>query len=106
LQINGNATLNISAPTSGDYSGVVFYGDRTQLTAKNTINGNATSNVTGAIYFPSQEVDFLGNFSGNGGCTQVVADTIYYTGSATFSTNCTNKGIKTIPVPGSISLVE
>jgi len=106
LQINGNATLNLAAPTTGTYSGVLFYGDRTQLTAKNTINGNATSNLTGAIYFPSQEVDFLGNFSGSNGCTQVVADTIYYTGSATFSTNCTNKGIKTIPVPGSISLVE
>ena len=106
LQINGNAKLNITAPTSGNYSGVAFYGDRTQLTAKNTINGNAASNITGAIYFPSQEVDFLGNFSGAGGCTQVVADTIYYTGSATFSTNCANKGIKTIPVPGSVTLVE
>lgn len=106
LQINGNAKLNLTAPTSGDYSGVVFYGDRTQLTAKNTINGNASSNITGAIYFPSQEVDFLGNFSGAGGCTQVVADTIYYTGSASFSTNCTNKGIKTIPVPGAVTLVE
>ena len=106
VQINGNATINIAAPTTGTYSGVLFYGDRTQLTAKNTINGNATSNMTGAIYFPSQEVDFLGNFSGSGGCTQVVADTIYYTGSATFSTNCASKGIKTIPVPGSITLVE
>lgn len=106
LQINGNATLNLTAPTSGTYSGVLFFGDRTQLTAKNTINGNATSKITGAIYFPSQEVDFLGNFSGSGGCTQVVADTIYYTGSATFSTNCSSKGIKTIPVPGSVTLVE
>lgn len=106
VQINGNATLNIAAPTSGAYSGVAFYGDRTQLTAKNTINGNASSNITGAIYFPSQEVDFLGNFSGSGGCTQIVADTIYYTGSASFSTNCANKGIKTIPVPGSVTLVE
>ena len=85
---------------------MLFYGDRTQATAVNKINGDATSNMTGAIYFPSQEVDFQGNFSGNGGCTQVVADTIYYTGSATFSTNCAGKGIKTIPVPGSVALVE
>lgn len=106
LQFNGNATINLSAPTSGTYSGVLFYGDRAQPTATNTINGNATSNLTGAIYFPSQEVDFLGNFSGNGGCTQVVADTIYYTGSATFSTNCSGKGMKTIPIPGSVKLVE
>ncbi len=106
LQLNGNANLNLSAPTSGTYKGLVFYGDRTQATAKNTINGTATSLITGAIYFPSQEVDFLGNFSGAGGCTQVVADTIYYTGSSVFKTNCTGTGLAQIPVPGSVKLVE
>lgn len=106
VQINGNSQMDLKAPTSGAYSGLLFYGDRTQATAKNTINGNATSLLTGTIYFPSQEVDFLGNFSGSSGCMQVVADTIYYTGSATFSTNCSGKGMKTIPVPGSVTLVE
>jgi Flp pilus assembly protein TadG len=106
LSINGNAVMNLSAPTTGPYAGLLFYGDRTQATAKNTINGDATSLMTGTIYFPSQEVDFLGNFSGSSGCMQVVSDTIYYTGSATFSTNCTGKGLKTIPVPGSVTLVE
>jgi len=106
VQINGNSQMNLAAPTSGAYAGLLFYGDRTQATAKNTINGNATSLLTGTIYFPSQEVDFLGNFSGSSGCMQVVADTIYYTGSATFQTNCTGKGMKTIPVPGSVTLVE
>ena len=106
LDFNGNATINLTAPTSGTYSGMLFYGDRTQATAVNKLNGNASTNMTGAIYFPSQEVDFLGNFSGSNGCTQVVADTIYYTGSATFSTNCSSKGMKTIPIPGSVTLVE
>ena len=98
--------MNIAAPTSGAYAGLLFYGDRTQATAKNTINGDASSLLTGAIYFPSQEVDFLGNFSGSNGCVQVVADTIYYTGSATFKTNCTGSGMKTISVAGSVKLVE
>ena len=106
LDFNGNADINLTAPTSGPYSGILFFGDRTQATAINKINGDASSSMTGAFYFPSQEVDFLGNFSGNNGCTQVVADTIYYTGSATFSTNCTGKGMKSIPVPGSVTLVE
>lgn len=106
LQINGNAQMDLSAPTSGPYAGLLFYGDRTQASATNTINGNASSLMTGAIYFPSQQVSFLGNFSGSSGCMQVVADTIYYTGSATFSTNCNGKGMQTIPVPGSVTLVE
>ena len=106
LSFNGSATINLTAPSSGPYSGLVFYGDRAQPTAVNTVNGNASSSITGAFYFPSQEVDFLGNFSGANGCTQVVADSIYYTGSATFNTNCANSGMVTIPVPGNVALVE
>lgn len=106
LSFNGNATINLTAPTSGTYSGLVFYGDRSQPNAINTVNGNASSSITGAMYFASQELDFLGNFSGANGCTQVVADTIYYTGSATFNTNCANSGMKTISVPGNVSLAE
>jgi Flp pilus assembly protein TadG len=106
VQFNGSAQINLSAPTSGPYSGLVLYGDRTQPSASNTINGNASSSITGAIYFPSQEVDFLGNFSGSNGCTQVVADTIYYTGSATFNTDCTGSGMASINVPGNVTMVE
>jgi hypothetical protein len=62
--------------------------------------------MTGAIYFPSQEVDLLGNFSGAGGCMQIVADTIYYTGSSTFRDDCSATGMKTINVAGSVRLVE
>jgi hypothetical protein len=103
---NGNAQMNLTAPTSGPYSGLVLYGDRSQPSAINKINGNASSSITGAIYFPSQEVDFQGNFSGSNGCTQVVADKIYYTGSATFKTNCAGTGMASINVPGNVVLVE
>ncbi len=106
LSMNGNASVDLSAPTSGTYSGLLFYGDRNQPDATNTINGDASSLLTGTIYFPSQEVEFLGNFSGAGGCTQVVADTILYTGSSQFTTNCTGSGVPTIPVAGSVALVE
>lgn len=106
LSMNGSATVNLSAPTSGTYSGLLFFGDRSQPTAVNKINGDASSLLTGTIYFPSQEVEFLGNFSGAGGCTQVVADTILYTGSSQFTTNCTGSGVPSIPVAGSVALVE
>jgi len=106
LDMNGSAQVNLTAPTSGPYSGLVFYGDRTQPTAVNKINGNASSQITGAIYFPSQEVDFLGNFSGANGCTQVVADKIYYTGSSTFNTDCTGTGMAAINAPGKVVLAE
>jgi Flp pilus assembly protein TadG len=106
VQMNGGAQVTLSAPTTGSYKGLVFYGDRSQPSAVNKINGNSSSTITGAIYFPSQEVDFLGNFSGSNGCTQVVADKIYYTGSATFQTNCTGTGMASINVPGNVVLAE
>jgi Flp pilus assembly protein TadG len=106
VQMNGNAQVNLSAPTTGTYAGILFYGDRTQPYAIQKINGNASSMMTGAIYFPSQEVDFLGNFSGANGCLQVVADTISYSGNSHFSSNCSAYGMKNVSDPGAIAMVE
>lgn len=106
LSINGSAKINISAATTGIYAGILFFGDRSMPSAKQTINGDASSMMTGALYFPSQEVDLLGNFSGLNGCMQVVADTIYYTGSSTFTDDCSTTGMKTIQVAGNVTLVE
>ena len=106
VSINGNATVTLSAPTSGTYSGVLFYGDRNGTSAKSNFNGTATSSLTGAIYFPRQEVDYLGNFSGKNGCTQVVADTIQWSGSSTINQNCSSLGMKDIPAAQSVAVVE
>lgn len=106
LRINGGATMNLSAPTTGDWAGLLFFGNRTQASALNRVNGNSSTILQGAIYFPSQELDFQGNFSGDYACLQVIGDKITYTGSATFHNNCVGTGVKTISTPGSIALVE
>lgn len=106
VSMNGNASIKLSAPTSGTYSGVLLYGDRTNLGGQNTMNGTADSLLTGALYFPTQQVNYLGNFSGTGGCTQVVADTIQWSGSSTINQNCTGLGMKDIPATQSVRLVE
>ncbi|MFB9981280.1 pilus assembly protein TadG-related protein [Mesorhizobium kowhaii] len=106
VSMNGNASVKLSAPTSGTYSGVLFYGDRTGNSASSTFNGTADSLLTGAIYFPKQQVNYLGNFSGNSGCTQVVAKTIQWSGSTTINQDCTSLGIGDIPATQSVALVE
>ena len=98
--------MQISAPTTGTYHGIAFFGDRTQADEDNTFNGNASSFITGALYFPSQTVRFLGNYSGQNACMQVVASIIEYTGSAEFGTDCAGTGLYQIPTPGVISLAE
>jgi len=109
VQMNGNATVNISAPTSGTYSGMLMMGDRTCTTCSGlteTLNGTAASLMTGAIYFPKQGVNYLGNFAGVNGCTQVVADTIEWNGHTRLSINCSGAGLKNIVAYQAVRFVE
>ncbi|MBZ9681380.1 pilus assembly protein TadG-related protein [Mesorhizobium sp. CO1-1-7] len=106
VSMNGNATVNLSAATSGTYSGVLMYGDRTAIGGQSTFNGTATSLLTGALYFPKQQVNYLGNFSGQNGCTQVVADMIQWSGNSTINQDCTSLGMRDIPATQSVALVE
>ena len=106
VSMNGNATVSLSAPTSGTYSGVLMYGDRTSTGGQSTFNGTAASLLTGALYFPKQQVNYLGNFSGQNGCTQVVADMIQWSGNSTISQDCTSLGMRDIPATQSVALVE
>jgi hypothetical protein len=105
-QFNGNATMNLTAPSSGTYSGVLFFGDRASLGGRNTFNGTADSRLTGAIYFPSQPVEYLGDFSGLNGCTQVVGRTVEWSGNTSVSVDCTGYGMSALPAMQLIRLSE
>ena len=105
VSINGTATVNLSAPTSGTYSGMLFFGDRSATDNVN-LNGTADSKLTGAIYFANQAIKYLGNFSGDGGCTQVVGKTVEWSGNATINQDCTAYGMKTISALQLVKLVE
>jgi hypothetical protein len=106
VDFNGTAKITLSAPTSGTYKGVLFYGDRDDEGLTSKFNGNAQSLLTGAIYLPSQELEFLGNFSGTNGCMRLVARTIKITGSSTMNADCSAYGLNDMPLPGKVTLVE
>ncbi|HRK70033.1 MAG TPA: hypothetical protein PLA85_00485 [Micropepsaceae bacterium] len=106
VDFNGNATITLSAPTTGAYAGILFFSDRDNASASNKFNGTAATSLTGAIYMPSQEVEFLGNFSGNNGCLRIVSYTLKFTGSSNMNADCTAQGIGDMPLPGRVSLVE
>src|SRR5207253_10485632 len=62
VDINGGANMNLTAPDSGTYKGILFYSNRgADASDTNKINGNATSMFKGAFYFPHQEVIFTGD---------------------------------------------
>ncbi|MGZ6010203.1 MAG: pilus assembly protein TadG-related protein [Caulobacteraceae bacterium] len=109
VTMNGNASVNLSAPTSGAYSGMLFMGDRTCTTCSavsEKLNGTADSTMTGAIYFPAQNVNYIGNFAGANGCTQVVADTVTWNGHTHLAANCTGYGMRNLQAYEAVRFVE
>jgi len=105
MTMNGNPPITLSAPTTGTYAGMLFIGDRTGTPATNTFTGSASSSMTGTIYFPNDNVQYAGNFAGFNGCTQVVANTIEWTGSTNLNVDCSAYGMGKIQIGGRPYLV-
>jgi hypothetical protein len=102
-KINGGATVTLQAQTSGPQAGILFFGDRA-TSGPNKFNGNASSKMTGAIYFAGGEVDYQGDFSGLNGCTQVIGNTVEWTGNTSISVDCSAYGMRDLPVGGKVKL--
>lgn len=92
VDINGGADIDLTAQTEAQdttYAGVLFYQDRrAQDTGANKINGNATSMLQGAIYMPSQEVQFTGTSGMNTNCLQIVSFRIVFSGNSGVTNEC------------------
>lgn len=52
----GNSTVNLTAPTSGTYSGMVIYQPRSNTHTLNLQAGHSTGTLTGFIYAPGAEL--------------------------------------------------
>ncbi|KFG88593.1 hypothetical protein BV98_003779 [Sphingobium herbicidovorans NBRC 16415] len=97
VDINGGATLNLSAPTTGTYSGVLFYQDRRALdSGENKINGNASSSFQGAFYFPSQAMSFSGTSGMTTNCVKMVGRRVTFIGNSSIVNQCENTGVNEI----------
>lgn len=97
VNMNGGATMNVTAPTTGPYTGIMIYQDRrAALGPNNYISGNSSSLFEGAVYMPSQAVQFTGNSSMNTHCLQLVARQVTFTGNNTISNVCPGTGSQSI----------
>ena len=89
LNMNGGAHVNLTAPSTGTYAGILFYQDRRASSAySNFITGDSTSLIQGAIYFPNQLVQYTGNTGINTNCMQLVAKNVTFTGNSDISNVC------------------
>ena len=93
LSMNGNATMNISAPGSGDYKNILFYRDRRASNIEIKINGGSDMTMAGAFYFPSSDVTFTGGSSFNAQCFQLIGQILTFRGNADITNACTVPGL-------------
>lgn len=90
FDMNAQAKLNISAPESGKYKGIAVMQDRrakdtTGSSSPNKFNGGGAQVISGALYFPSQAIDYLGNGTATAICTRFVARRVTFTGNSATS---------------------
>jgi hypothetical protein len=88
ININGTATVNLSAPTSGTYKGILFWDTST---ANSSIAGASGSTFDGALYFPNSQLSYAGN-SSSSGYTIIAADSVRFTGNTTLGDNYSSLG--------------
>ena len=91
VRANGTLDAQLSAPPAGSgapYEGVLMFQDPRALSTQggarivNRINGNAGLRLKGALYFPSQAIEYSGSSEVAGSCLQVVARWVELKGTA------------------------
>ncbi len=87
VTISGQVTATLSAPTSGAFNGILFFGNRTGCatagSCQDQINGGSTVVFNGALYFKSDQITITGGSSASG-FLMLVADKIDINGNSTF----------------------
>ena len=95
IDMTAQAHIELSAPTgaSDRYNGIVFYQDRRARTGSsyvNKINGNTSSVISGAFYFPRQQLQLNGGTGLKFTCGQFVAYIVEFSGNSEIKNSCTS----------------
>jgi hypothetical protein len=91
ISVTGTPTIQLTAPSSGDYAGILMYQDPNDTNVGPnpngpTISGNSGSLYDGVLYFPSDQLTFGGSSSGSSqgyGVAMVVAQSLALSGNPT-----------------------
>ena len=109
VTINGNATVNLSAPDGDGHPGgpyqnkyggmLIVQNPNASGNLKNKFNGGANMNLSGAVYLPATETEFNGGSDTAPGCLQIVTRTVDFVGNSGFGNTpeaCDTQGVATI----------
>jgi Putative Flp pilus-assembly TadE/G-like len=100
---SGNTTLNLTAPTSGTYNGILIYQDPND-TNLGELNGTPITNFVGVVYMPGAELELSGNTTMNL-TSNLIVNSFYEKGNGTINLTPYSETIGT-PLLSSVALVE
>ena len=102
FNIGHNATWNLSAQTSGPYTGILFFQDRANQLNAQFDGNNPLYNLSGMMYFPAADVSFRNGMTATNDCMLFVVWTLHIdNGQGAFTNVCSAFGgspLKTVSV--------
>ncbi len=108
MNVGNNLNMSITAPKSGPTAGISLASIRSassSITQK--FSNNATLNLTGALYFPNQTLQFDNNSAINTPtCGQLIARMVSIQNNANLKTTCSGTGVAPVTAGGPTQLVE
>ncbi|MBT5048902.1 MAG: pilus assembly protein [Rhodospirillaceae bacterium] len=105
VTINGGADVILRAPTdpADPFKGILVYQDPLAPAGQSLkFNGGSTMLLTGALYAPSQTIEWSGGNSAAGStCTQIVGNQVKFVGNTEIvNTGCETAGITPLAIVG------
>jgi Flp pilus assembly protein TadG len=104
LNQGSSSSMNFTAPTSGNYQGIVFFQDRNASTPANQFGGSSTTVIQGTVYFPNgtAEINCNGTVMANGDYTVWIVKRLQIDSGASLQVNSNYSGSAT-PIPNAVS---
>ncbi len=115
VSLGSNADLNLNAPSTGPFAGMVLIQDSNGLPTADSLpnpddfsaSANATETLNGLVYFPDAAVTFQGTPASTDPCLVLVANTVAMQGNPSLAINgCSSIGLTTLPLPKTVTLVQ
>lgn len=95
LDVAGGAELDLHAFDPADptarpdpFAGILFFGDRTGTPVQHSLSGNSVSDINGMIYFPNDELTYIGDSGSSYPCIKVIASQLKVSGNGTVTIGC------------------
>ncbi len=107
LTIDPFATFSVTAPTNGTLNQIAVFGSRDATGVSHMISGSFGSVIDGAVYTPTSHIEMTGAVSTSfTGCTQLIGDTIGFSGTAFSNLHCLFPTGPVAEIAGTVAVVE